>query len=252
MRLTWRRSCGERGLALARDAIDAGYAFGFSSLSHFRRIALPPLLLAAAPVSRQPGHPNRQGQCILDRHRVAGVDARGQFNPIEALAYLSRPSSRPCCCTGGCVLPSRPPSLASVGSPRSADKTLGAAANRSEKRPVLTVAAFQRPLVRSTVLDDINLQVQRGETICLLGPSGSGKSTLLRCINWLDEPDSGQIYLNGERVGVTTGRVLMGDASCPASARASAWCFSILRCGQHLTVLQNIMDAPIYVQTGQG
>jgi len=48
------------------------------------------------------------------------------------------------------------------------------------------------------VLRDISFQVQKGETVCVLGPSGSGKSTLLRCINWLERPDAGQIYLNGK------------------------------------------------------
>ena len=53
------------------------------------------------------------------------------------------------------------------------------------------------------VLSDVSLQVDKGETVCVLGPSGSGKSTLLRCINWLERPDAGQIYLNGERSAST-------------------------------------------------
>ena len=125
---------------------------------------------------------------------------------------------------------------------------LGAAANRSEKRPVLTVAALSKAFGPVTVLDDINLQVQRGETICLLGPSGSGKSTLLRCINWLEKPDSGQIYLNGERVGVTTGGVLMGDRQLSCIRTRIGMVFQHFALWPHLTVLQNIMAAPIYVQ----
>lgn len=47
------------------------------------------------------------------------------------------------------------------------------------------------------VLKNINLQIEDGEVIGLIGPSGSGKSTLIRCINYLEEPTSGSIYING-------------------------------------------------------
>jgi ABC-type polar amino acid transport system ATPase subunit len=47
------------------------------------------------------------------------------------------------------------------------------------------------------VLRGIDLEVAKGEVVCVLGPSGSGKSTLLRCINMLEPPDEGQIYLEG-------------------------------------------------------
>ena len=49
-RPTWRRSCAAPGSAQPREPIDAGYAFGFTGLRHFRRIVLPPLLLSAAPL----------------------------------------------------------------------------------------------------------------------------------------------------------------------------------------------------------
>jgi polar amino acid transport system ATP-binding protein len=81
------------------------------------------------------------------------------------------------------------------------------------------------------VLSDVSFQVDKGETICVLGPSGSGKSTLLRCINWLERPDAGQIYLNGERVGINGAGIVMSDRDLSRSEPASAWCFSISRCG---------------------
>jgi polar amino acid transport system ATP-binding protein len=52
------------------------------------------------------------------------------------------------------------------------------------------------------VLSRIDLFVETGETVCILGPSGSGKTTLLRCINWLETPNSGAIFLHGTRIGV--------------------------------------------------
>ncbi|MCE1163617.1 MAG: ATP-binding cassette domain-containing protein, partial [Thiomonas sp.] len=51
------------------------------------------------------------------------------------------------------------------------------------------------------VLKGVSLDVQRGEVVCLLGASGSGKSTFLRCINHLEQIDSGRLWVDGELVG---------------------------------------------------
>ena len=50
------------------------------------------------------------------------------------------------------------------------------------------------------VLRGVNLDVARGEVVCVIGPSGSGKSTLLRCINLLGPPDEGRVFLEGEEI----------------------------------------------------
>ena len=49
-------------------------------------------------------------------------------------------------------------------------------------------------------VDDVSLHIQKGEVICIIGPSGSGKSTLIRCLHGLETPDSGELYVNGEKV----------------------------------------------------
>jgi polar amino acid transport system ATP-binding protein len=117
-----------------------------------------------------------------------------------------------------------------------------------EARPVLTVSGVSKSFGSLAVLDDISLRVQRSETICLLGPSGSGKSTLLRCINWLEKPDSGQVYLNGEPIGVTTGGVVMSDRDLSRIRTRIGMVFQHFALWPHLTVLQNIMEAPVQVQ----
>ena len=53
-------------------------------------------------------------------------------------------------------------------------------------------------------VDDVSLEIKKGEIVCLIGPSGSGKSTVLRCINGLEKPESGHVYLNNEELNPIT------------------------------------------------
>ena len=52
-----------------------------------------------------------------------------------------------------------------------------------------------------TVLDGVDLSVQRGQVVVVIGPSGSGKTTMLRCLNHLEKIDDGRIYIDGELLG---------------------------------------------------
>jgi len=115
-------------------------------------------------------------------------------------------------------------------------------------RPVLSIAGLVKRFGAQTVLDGIDLQVERGETVCLLGPSGSGKSTLLRCINWLEVPDAGRVLLEGETIGVSTGGVVMGDGQLSRMRTRIGMVFQHFALWPHLTVLQNVMEAPVHVQ----
>jgi ABC-type polar amino acid transport system ATPase subunit len=67
---------------------------------------------------------------------------------------------------------------------------------------ILRIEGLVKTFKSNKVLDGIDLTVAPRETVCVLGPSGSGKSTVLRCINWLETPDAGFIYLKDQRVGV--------------------------------------------------
>jgi polar amino acid transport system ATP-binding protein len=116
------------------------------------------------------------------------------------------------------------------------------------KRPVLLMAGIVKRFGSQTVLDRIDLTVQRGETVCLLGPSGSGKSTLLRCINRLEVPDGGRVLLEGEPVGVSAGGVVMGDRELARMRTRIGMVFQHFALWPHLTVLQNVMEAPLHVQ----
>ena len=74
------------------------------------------------------------------------------------------------------------------------------------------------------VLRGIDLEVERGEVVCVLGPSGSGKSTLLRCINLLEPPEEGEIFLEGHDICKGPGAATARRAgSSTSSASGSGW-----------------------------
>jgi polar amino acid transport system ATP-binding protein len=118
----------------------------------------------------------------------------------------------------------------------------------NDTQPVLNVVALSKSFGALHVLDDVNLSVAPGETVCLLGPSGSGKSTLLRCINWLERPDQGRILLNGQQVGISNGGVVMSDRDLAAMRMRIGMVFQHFALWPHLTVLQNVVEAPVHVQ----
>src|SRR4029077_9324732 len=91
------------------------------------------------------------------------------------------------------------------------------------------------------VLNDINLEVKKGERVVVCGPSGSGKSTMIRCINRLEEHQQGQI--------IVAGRELNADSkNIEATRREVGMVFQQFNLFPHLTVLQNLTLAPIWVR----
>ncbi|NBA96061.1 amino acid ABC transporter ATP-binding protein [Pseudomonas sp. R5(2019)] len=91
------------------------------------------------------------------------------------------------------------------------------------------------------VLEGIDLQVNSGEVVCLIGPSGSGKSTLLRCINGLESYDQGDILVSGERVDRSA-------RSIHDIRSRVAMVFQRFNLFPHRTALENVMEGPIYVK----
>src|SRR3954466_10687871 len=72
---------------------------------------------------------------------------------------------------------------------------------------MLTLEDVHKRFGQLEVLKGIDLEVSRGEVVCVIGPSGSGKSTLLRCINLLEPANAGQILLEGKPIGGGEGDV---------------------------------------------
>ena len=99
-------------------------------------------------------------------------------------------------------------------------------------------------------LDGITLDVAAGEVVCLIGPSGSGKSTLLRCINLLERPDAGRIWVDGDLVGYRQrGQVLhpLPDAAIARQRLMCSMVFQRFNLFAHRTALQNVMEGPVHV-----
>jgi len=94
------------------------------------------------------------------------------------------------------------------------------------------------------VLDNIDLTIEEGERVVVIGPSGTGKSTLLRCVNFLDWPQSGTISIGG--LTVDTARASRADIL--ALRRCTAFVFQNYALFANKTAKQNIMEALTTVQ----
>jgi polar amino acid transport system ATP-binding protein len=101
------------------------------------------------------------------------------------------------------------------------------------------------------VLRGIDLDVRRGEVCCILGPSGSGKSTLLRCINALESPSHGALFVDGERVAFKerAGKLVpLSERELCRQRQHTGMVFQRFNLFRHLTALQNVMTGPVIVR----
>ena len=87
------------------------------------------------------------------------------------------------------------------------------------------------------VLKDINLEVKEGEKLVIIGPSGSGKSTTVRCMNFLEQPTSGHVYIDGEELTAKNKTKLV--------RKTTSMVFQQFNLYPHMTVLRNLTLAPM-------
>ena len=98
------------------------------------------------------------------------------------------------------------------------------------------------------VLRGIDLSVQTGETVTLLGSSGSGKSTLLRCINFMETPTKGRVYLQGKMIGTEkAGQISYTERELCKLRSRIGMVFQHFNLFPHMTVLQNVMEGQVTV-----
>ena len=110
----------------------------------------------------------------------------------------------------------------------------------TEKEPILSIKDVHKSFGELEVLKGVTFDVMKGEVICIIGPSGSGKSTLIRCVNALNEIQSGSIKVEGVEVNDPKLDKL-------ALRRKVGMVFQQYNLFPHKTAIENIMMAPIQV-----
>lgn len=103
---------------------------------------------------------------------------------------------------------------------------------------MISISHLRKEYASVTPLKDINTEIKKGEVISVIGPSGTGKSTLLRCINLLETPTSGDIFIDGERIT---------DKKCKIHLvrRKMGMVFQGFHLFSHKTIIENIMAGPV-------
>lgn len=102
---------------------------------------------------------------------------------------------------------------------------------------LLEIKGLRKNFGELEVLKDINISIQKGEVLVIIGPSGSGKSTFLRCLNLLETPSGGEIIYNGTNI-------LAPKFNAVKYRRHVGMCFQRFNLFPFMTVLENVMFAP--------
>ena len=106
---------------------------------------------------------------------------------------------------------------------------------------MIEVKDLKKSFGKLDVLRGISEKIEEQEVVCVIGPSGSGKSTFLRCLNLLEEPTGGEVYIDGERInapGVDIDKI----------RERLGMVFQNFNLFPHMTVLDNVTLAPIKVK----
>ena len=122
---------------------------------------------------------------------------------------------------------------------------------KDTRQPMVQAHQIHKKFGSLQVLRGIDLDVQHGEVVCLLGPSGSGKSTFLRCINHLETINAGRLYVDGDLIGYKERNGVLYEISEKEAAAQRAdigMVFQNFNLFSHRTVLENVVEAPIHVK----
>ena len=107
---------------------------------------------------------------------------------------------------------------------------------------ILTAEHIRKSFGNHTVLKDINLNVEKGDVVSILGPSGTGKTTFLRCLNYLEQPDSGKLTIDD--VSVDFSKISKDEVK--RLRRKSTMVFQQFNLFRNKNVLENITEGLIY------
>lgn len=103
---------------------------------------------------------------------------------------------------------------------------------------IISIQNLEKYYGKNYVLKGVDLEILENEVVCIIGPSGSGKSTLLRCINFLEEPTSGDIHFENQLI-------TSNKKELPNLRKKIGMVFQHFNLFPHLTVLENITLAPV-------
>lgn len=101
---------------------------------------------------------------------------------------------------------------------------------------MIKVESIKKYFGKKMVLDNVNLEIKDGSVVTIIGPSGSGKSTLLRCLNLLEEPTSGEVYVDGQAI-------ISGDVNINEVRSTMGMVFQHFNLFENLNVLDNCVLA---------
>jgi polar amino acid transport system ATP-binding protein len=117
--------------------------------------------------------------------------------------------------------------------------------------PLVHAVNVTKSFHHNEVLKGIDMDVDRGQVVCLLGPSGSGKTTFLRCINQLETIQGGRIWVDGDLMGYAErgGKLYrLKDKEIAAQRREIGMVFQRFNLFPHMTAIENVAESPIQVK----
>ena len=120
-----------------------------------------------------------------------------------------------------------------------------------EAVPLVRISNVWKKRGANVVLKGVDLVAHQGTVVCLLGPSGAGKSTLLRCINAIELPDRGMIYLDGVAIGCRQDGdrfIRLSEREVSRQRADIGMVFQNFNLFPHMSVQDNIIDAPMRVR----
>jgi len=116
------------------------------------------------------------------------------------------------------------------------------------KTKVIEVDGLRKSFGSNEILTGINLNIEHSEVVCIIGPSGSGKSTLLRCLNLLEKPSGGKIWIDEQVIYPQKKASRSTELNLRQIRSKVGMVFQQYNLWPHKTVINNLIEAPMLVQ----
>lgn len=114
--------------------------------------------------------------------------------------------------------------------------------------PIIIIEDLKKYFQHLLVLDGITTNVMPGEVVVIIGRSGSGKSTLLRCLNWLEEPQSGHVVIDGLELPIGQKRTAKVKKRIIEIRTHMGMVFQDFNLFPHRTIIENVIEGPVIVK----